>query len=194
MSTTLQHSHDNSLARVAFTHLGLDAAIFVHVPRFAAYECLIDFTFSFGTADLHHRTILHGLTDSVQHKPSGLLRDSKVACDFATTHAILAIRNQPHRREPFFQPERRVLKDRANLDGELLPALFALPPLLGLEIVVLFVTASWAYWTIRPAHCCDGLYAGFLISEVPDNLSQSLWRFHESDVADSPWLVNYIIA
>ncbi|GAC1438407.1 MAG: hypothetical protein NVSMB58_33540 [Terriglobales bacterium] len=52
----------------------------------------------------------------------------------------------------------------------MLSAGFALPALLGLEIVVLFVLAGWAGGAIGPSHFGNGINADLLIGEMPDGI------------------------
>src|SRR5262249_26530120 len=56
---------------------------------------------------------------AVQHEPCRLLCYIECAMEFITTDPILATDQQPHSRQPFGQRNRRILKDRSNLDGEL---------------------------------------------------------------------------
>src|ERR1019366_8339061 len=110
----------------------------------------------------------------MQHEPCRLLSDSQILGDFATADSVLAVRDQPHRTQPLVQRERRILKDRSELYRELLVALFALPPALPFQVVVLFVTASGAGRAVRPTHLSDRINADLLIAEISDNLLKSL--------------------
>jgi hypothetical protein len=111
----------------------------------------------------------------VKHEPCRLLSDSQILGDFTTADPVFAVRNQPHRAEPLVQRERRILKDRPELYRELPVALFALPPALRFQVVVLFVTTSGADRAIRPTHLSDRINADLLIAEISDNLLKSLW-------------------
>jgi len=52
--------------------------------------------------------------------PSGFLSDANRPCQLATADTILSIGDCPHGNEPLVQAERRILKDRPDLDGELM--------------------------------------------------------------------------
>ncbi len=83
--------------------------------------------------------------------------------DFVGTHSIIAVHQHPERDKPLVERDRGILKDGAQLYGELLVALFALPALLGRKVVVLFVAARRALRAIGPAEASYGVNADLLI-------------------------------
>src|SRR5207245_5414868 len=125
-----------------------------------------------------------GKPEPMQHEPCGLLANPHVLADLVGTDAILAIDQHPQSCKPLVQTERPILKDRAKLHGELLVALFALPPLLSFQVVVLFVAASRTFGAFWPAHLRHGVNTELLIREVPHGLLKCLWLFHGSKVAE----------
>ena len=54
----------------------------------------------------------------MQHEPCRLLGDFHIARNLVTTHAVFTVGQHPCNREPLIKADRRVLKDRSNLDGE----------------------------------------------------------------------------
>jgi hypothetical protein len=129
---------------------------FVHVPSFAADEGLIYFDFATGAAQLNERACLHGASDAVEHEPRRLLSDSKRTSNLATGNTIASVNDHPESRHPLIQAERRILKDRSNLDGELLvaPTAEPEPPRLD-EVVFVRVAPRADDLPIGPAefHC-----------------------------------------
>jgi hypothetical protein len=90
--------------------------------------------------DLHRpgehgeRVVLHGFADAVQHEPGGLLRHRERARDLIGRDAVTGAGDQPNGGKPLVKANRRVLKDRADLGGEL-PLAFAAVPAPGLRHV-----------------------------------------------------------
>jgi hypothetical protein len=81
-----------------------------------------DSSTSTSTRELCGRLVLHCFTNPVKHEPSRLLSQAEIAGDFVAAHAVLAVRDKSHRREPFAQRDGRLVEDRADLDGKLFPA------------------------------------------------------------------------
>jgi hypothetical protein len=94
----------------------------------------------------------HRKSDAMEHKPCGFLRDTQVACYLVAAHAILAIHNQPSRREPFVEADRRILEDGSNLHAELALGMFALalPDASPGEKADFGAAARRAFYAIRP--------------------------------------------
>ena len=99
----------------------------MHIPGLAADKGFIHFDFLFAAAQLHKRVGLHGEPDTVEHEPCGLLSDSERARDFIGANPVFAVGQQPHGNHPLVHPERRILEDSPDFDGELLLAPFAEP-------------------------------------------------------------------
>src|SRR2546425_9680982 len=99
----------------------------------------------------------------MQNKPCGFLSDTKIACNLIAAHSILAVDEHPQGREPFIQGDGGIFKNSSELHRELPPALFALPTLLCLEVVVIRLFASWTHGTIRPAKLGNGVNADLLV-------------------------------
>jgi hypothetical protein len=58
---------------------------------------------------------------TLQHEPRGFLRYAKGAMRFVRANAaVFAISGQPHSRQPLFQTNRGIFKDRPDLRGKLL--------------------------------------------------------------------------
>src|SRR5438067_1229290 len=107
----------------------------------------------------------------MHHEPSGFLRNAEIASNLIRADPVFAVANHPHGHEPLVERERRILKDRVDLDGKLLPALFTLPPLLRSKPVVVFMAASRAFWfPIGPTHLSHDVDARLLIAEIADGL------------------------
>src|SRR5260370_16216249 len=166
----LQNTHYDCLMRLA--SLSFDFArshVFVHIPRLAADESFISFHFARVSAKLHKRAVLHGKPDAMQHEPSRFLCNSDGAMNFPRTDTVLAVRYHPHGQHPLRERKARIFKDRSHFDGELLPALAALPALLRRQVPVFFLLTCGAdRFAIRPAHRGHRIYTGLLIAEMQD--------------------------
>ena len=108
----------------------------------------------------------------MENKPCGLLSDAQVTRYFVGANSVLAVHQHPKRGKPLVEGDRGIFKDCAHLDGELLGAFLALPPLLSSEIIVLGTRTLGAYWARRPAESRDSINADLLIREVLDGLLQ----------------------
>jgi len=62
----------------------------------------------------------------MEHKPSGFLSHADGAMQFIAGDSILAIREQPNRGKPLVKTDRRILKDCACLERELLRLVIAI--------------------------------------------------------------------
>ena len=93
----------------------------------------------------------------------------KSAGKFVAANSILAIGQHPKCGHPFVQPKRRILKDRVDLERELLFAWIAEPQLAGLDKRVLLGAATWARnFAIGPAQLDRICESAVLIGEVND--------------------------
>src|SRR5690348_11099555 len=88
------------------------------------------------------------------------------------TDPIFRVRDQPNSREPLVESERRVLKDRSNLDGELLLTRLALPEPASRQVGVSEAVAFRADRTVGPAEFGYELGAYVEIGEVANCLKQ----------------------
>lgn len=107
----------------------------------------------------------------MEHKPSSLLCNAKVAGDFVGTDSVLAVGDDPHCGKPLVEIDGGVFKDGSDLSGELFTRMLvlALPcPTRGNEANVSTV-ASGARNAIGPANHhavvkvrkeSDGFYQG----------------------------------
>jgi hypothetical protein len=169
----------------------------VHVSCFAADESFVDLDFARQLA-----TILALLreSDPVKHEPRGFLGHVQRPCDLAGANAVLAIENEPHRRQPLVQTERRVFKDRSNLDGELpfRMSCAALPAQLILKETDFIGTAGRTHNAVLPLRPTSDkvVQAVLLIREIQDRFLQALWflGFHDSILRRNRGLRKYIIA
>ena len=80
----------------------------------------------------------------MQHEPCALLCNANCAMDFIAAHAILAIADHPDRGHPLVERDRRIFKNRADLDCELLLASVAEPELTSLHKRIALRTATRA--------------------------------------------------
>jgi hypothetical protein len=119
LTAALQYRVDGNLAD-STTSLALhDAllAIMVHVAHLPTDEGLIDFNFPVQLAA--GALVLHGKPNALKHEPSSLLADSNSAMNFIARNAVLAVGKLPHGEQPLVEGDRRIFKDRADLDGKL---------------------------------------------------------------------------
>ena len=76
---------------------------------------------------------MHSVADALEHEPSRPLSYPKILADFIAADTVLAVADKPHGREPFVQRYGRVFEKCTYLDGELPPAIKALPDHSGLQ-------------------------------------------------------------
>src|SRR5271170_1798535 len=100
----------------------------------------------------------------MQHEPSGLLGHTDSAVYFIRANTVLAVDEHPKSDHPLIEAEWRFFKYSADLDAELLPAFFAFPSALSLEIpVLLLATSRTGRFAIRPTHRGHSVYANPLV-------------------------------
>src|SRR5205807_3500023 len=104
--SSLQQSEHGGLA---FNSGAFGLALpFVHVSSLSADESFIHFNVA---SKLANGAVLNRKADSVEHKPSGLLRDPESATQFAGTNAVLRVDDHPKGRKPFVKAKRAFLKN-----------------------------------------------------------------------------------
>jgi hypothetical protein len=142
---------------------------FYFVPFAAEFRCI--------------ETVLHCQSQTLQHKPCRLLRNPKRAVNLHAGDPVLAIAEHPESGHPLIQAERRILNDRAYLDGELLIAATAEPQLARLDEIVLGESAARTNdLAAGPAHFHGVLEGALRIGEVNNRFLQCLRRFHEKNI------------
>jgi len=193
----LQESDDRRLVHWAGALDFRGALPRVHEARLPADESLVHFDFP---AQLAEPAALHGEPNAVHHEPRALLGDSEGAPHFVGTDPVLVVDDHPHGGQPLVQPERGILEDRADLDGELaalviLPALPA--PLIGQKDDFAATTRRTRH-TVWPAEIGEEVQAHVRIGEVADGFDQGLGGsdclVHALRVAGRAGLVKYIVA
>ena len=159
----------------------------------AADVGLIDFNLSVHFAE-EPVVRLHGQPDTMEHEPSGFLGNAEIAGQFVGADPVLAVHQHPHGRQPQGQLDRGVLEDRTDLDGELLPAVPALPDPAGLEEVVLANASALraGLLTGGPAKVGDESQCNVLVCEVLDGFKQSLGSIvlsvHKEEYTPKSWV------
>jgi hypothetical protein len=101
-------------------------------------------------------------------------------------NAVFAIYQQPNRRKPLLQCDRRILKNRSHLQGELLAwvsAAAAVEPRF-FKVGNFISAALWAaHLAIGPANCDHELAAVLEVTEVLNGFLECLWVFHAVNLA-----------
>ena len=189
---TVQHADDRSLVREAVLVLlyawgphrfvVLGPLALMPVLRIAANERLIHFDRA-GTAQRPlHRVRLHCLTRPVKHEPSGLLSDADGPCDLVAANAVLAVRQHPHDHHPLVEFDGGILKDRSDLEAELLVAAVAHPDPPGLDERVLFRPAARArHQSVRPPEVDRVGKGSIRVGKVNDGILQCFRHVHDSN-------------
>ena len=130
----------------------------------------------------------------MEHEPCGLLGYTKIAGQLVRTDSVFAVDEHPDGGQPQGQLDRGVLEDRADLDGELLPAVSALPNATGFqEVVLAYAPALRAGLLPRgPAKVGDESQCSILVCEVLDGFKQSLRRIvlsvHKVEYTLNSWV------
>ena len=161
----LQEPHDRDLTLPARPFDDARSRVSVHVARLAADEGLINFDV---TAELVERLRLNREPQTKEHEPRGLLGDAKVAGNLVAADAVLAVHKHPHGRQPLGERNRAVLKNRADLDAELLAAFAALPDSTGRHERGVLRSAMRAGNAARPAKPSDEHCRYVNVAEVGD--------------------------
>lgn len=121
-SVAFQHSHDDSLACGATALDALRSFVLVHVAGLPADIGFIGFDLA---GELPKRAGLHCKADAMEHEPSGLLSDAKLAGDLIRANPVLIVGNHPHCCEPFIKADGAIFHDGSDFDGELLSRVLA---------------------------------------------------------------------
>ena len=111
--------------------------------------------------------------DTVQHEPCGLLGDLQCPSNFVGTDSLLAVRQHPHGTQPLIQTYGGVLKDRADLDRELLPTFETCPCLSSREKRQAFTCTAGALRSFWPFGSGNSFQADHGVQKVPDSLHQT---------------------
>jgi hypothetical protein len=147
----------------------------VHVAGLATDEGFIHLNFP---AHLHEGASLHGVSDSMEHEPCGLLSDAQIAGDLVAADSVLAVYDEPDGGHPLVHSEGAILEDGPNLHGELLLAGVAVPDAASRDEGVPIRAASWASdLAIGPAQLDRIGEAAVSIREVGDCLLQGFGFF-----------------
>jgi len=195
LAAALHHSSNDGLTFRPASSLNLACFdVRVHVTGLAAYKRFVnlDFAREFSTI-----LALMCKANAMQHEPRGFLSDPKSAANFITGDSVLGIRDEPHARKPLVESQRGILKDRANLDGELPLGMMgaALPAKLILEEANLVAPAGRArHNAIGPAAFRDVGEAVVGNREIKDCFLKGLGSvgFHELILPRTLGLVKYI--
>src|SRR6266404_846487 len=146
------------------------ASAFVHVPRRATDERLVNFD---KAAQLVQRSVLHRKPDSVVDVPSRLLSDAQMPPKFIAANAVLTIRNQPHRGKPLVEAQRGIFEYGSDFKRELGFRMLGIAlPDAGLFQIGDFLRATTraADLTVRPAHHRHELVAVLRLGKVYNRL------------------------
>ncbi len=180
LPTTLKDAHDGDLVFGSGAGDATIADAQVHVAGLAADEGLVSLDLAAVTADLQQRAVLHGETNAVKHEPCRLLSDAERPCNLARGHPIFCRSDEPHSGKPLIQTERGILKDRSDLDRELLAAVFilAFPQPTGGNELHFLATAGRTDNPIRPTLQSKELEAGVRIGKEYNGFLKCLRGFH----------------
>lgn len=150
----------------------------VHVGGSATDESFVAFNL---TPQLAEGSRFHRQADSMKHEPSGFLSDAQRAAKFQAANPVLGVGNAPDSDEPFIEAKRGILKDRLDLDAELLPAAgrFALehrPRSDDADLIA--ATFGAADFAIGPFDGQHRLETNLGIAVVTDGFKQCFWCIH----------------
>lgn len=167
--------HD-SLIEVRSSRLDfvLQIGIAVHVLNLAADVGFIRLDFRIRTTKFSgrpKRAIVQRSSQTLKHEPCRLLRNAKRAVNLHTGDSVLAIDQHPKACHPLVETDRRILKDRIDLERELLVAATTEPNAPRLDEVIRFRTATGAMdLAIRPAQANGIIKSPLRIGEVNNGL------------------------
>jgi hypothetical protein len=147
------------------------AFVLVHEACRAADESLIRFDRARHLVD---RSGVCRVANAVHHEPCRLLGDFESLPNLVARDSVLAVRHHPHGAEPFVETDSRILKDRADLDRELLLAVLALPKEPRGKVGSPLTGASRADGlTARPFNSSNLVDAGLGVAVVPYGAHQT---------------------
>jgi len=197
LAATLKDSDNDCLSTWATLHNFRPLAL-VHEPGLTADERFIHFDVP-GQFSLK-ASGLHCFANAMHHEPCRLLGNSDGPVNLIRRNSVLCRRNDPNRSKPLVQAQRRVLKNRARLCGELPFRMMAptLPLVLIFEERHVSATTDGTDNTIRPEMLDHVIQAVVLVSKIQDRFLKCLRFlnsvFHESRVPGLCGFVTYVNA
>ena len=161
LAIALHDTHDGNLVRAALA--ARRALVGMLVLLLAANVCLVGL-------DHALKRLVESLgagrvAQATQQEPSGLLRDLEVFRELGGCDPLGVARHHPDRHEPLAKWQFRVLEDRADLNGETLPAIAALMGAIVREVVNLGAATARAIRAIFPADGLKMVDADLLVAE-----------------------------
>jgi hypothetical protein len=177
------HTKDDCFVSPAGAVNFLCSFVLVHVARLAADEGLIDFHLAAQLAAV----TLHREADAMEHEPCGLLSDANRPVKLPRANPILIVYDQPDRRKPFVQSERRVLEYCSGLQAELRTIVLAVafPYARFVEIDDMAgIAARTAHNTVWPAKLNHEFAAIVVVFEVDNRFSECVSKFHKQDISN----------
>ena len=103
----------------------------VHVLNFAADESFVHFhRATVSATQLGEGLSLHRKPNAMQHEPRRFLCDAKSAVEFIAGNAVLRVIEQPERRAPLIETDRRILEHGPDLEREFLFLVIAIAAIL----------------------------------------------------------------
>jgi len=125
---------------------------------------------------------LRRIAEPMQHEPCGLLRNPEIAGELRTGDAFLVAGNQPDRDEPLAQGELRIGEDRADFDGEPLPAILAFVGTAVREVVDFGAATVGTECAPRPADRAEMLDTGLLVRECGGQFREGIEGLQHGDL------------
>jgi len=152
----------------------------VHESRSTTDEGLVYFDLFTASPDLPQILFMHRQPDSVEHEPSGLLSNSKSACNFVGTDSVLAVRQHPHCDKPFIERDCGIFHDGSDFYRELALGmlLFALPHPSSGDKAHVSAATSGAGNAIGPTALNHEGDAVVRVGKVLDGLLECFWLAH----------------
>src|ERR1035438_4309137 len=108
--------------------MGARAALAARLPLCMFFgESLIHFDWcALRTTELHEGLVLHCNANPMEHEPCTLLGHADILAQLVTRNSILAVDEQPSRREPLIEADGRILEHGPNFERELLLGMVAI--------------------------------------------------------------------
>jgi hypothetical protein len=177
----LQQAHDGGLADHRVRRGELDATLLVgvHVAGLRADESLVDLDL---TGQLAAVFALQRKAQTRQHEPRGLLGHFQGARQLVAADAVLAVDDEPQRREPLLQRERGILEHGPDLERELRPrvSFVAFPHARRFEVLHASRAAARALnRAARPPKRDDSVVAVLVVREEQNRLLKGARGGHE---------------
>jgi len=113
-------------------------------------------------------------SNALQHEPCSFLSYAKCARKLVRTDSVFAVGGQPHRGEPLFQSNWRILENRSDFDRKLLfwMCVATLPKFRVLQKRNFLATALRTLHAMRPAQGDQKIETVFGIREILDCLKE----------------------